>query len=124
MNIKPIKTKQDYKAALKRIEVLWDAKPSTLKGDELDILATLVCAYEEAHYPIDNPDPIEAIRFRMDQMGLDLADMTQFIGARSKVSEVFNRKRPLSLRMIRNVSQGLQIPADVLVREYPLNGQA
>ena len=120
MDIKPIKTKADHRAALKRVEQLWDAKPKTPEGDELDILATLISAYEEEHFPIAAPDPIEAIKFRMDQLGLAPADLEPFIGARSKVSEVLNLKRRLSLTMIRNLSEGLRIPAQSLIGEYPL----
>jgi len=122
MNIKPINTKKDHRAALKRVEQLWDAKPKTLEGDELDILLTLVSAYEEKHFPIPIPEPVEAIKFRMDQLGLSDADLTTYIGARSKVSEVLNLKRPLSLPMIRKLSQGLNIPAENLIHEYSLAG--
>ncbi len=123
MNIKPIKTKADHKAALKRAEALWDAEPKTAEGDELDVLVTLIEAYEATHFPIPAPEPIEAIKFRMDQMGLEAGDLKPFIGAKSKVSEVLNLKRPLSLPMIRRLSEGLQIPAQSLIREYPLAGQ-
>ena len=122
MNIKPINTKKDHRAALKRVEQLWDAKPKTLEGDELDILLTLVSAYEEKHFPIPIPEPVEAIKFRMDQLGLSDADLTTYIGARSKVSEVLNLKRPLSLPMIRKLSEGLNIPAENLIHEYSLAG--
>ena len=122
MNIKPINTKKDHRAALKRVEQLWDSKPKTLEGDELDILLTLVSAYEEKHFPIPIPEPVEAIKFRMDQLGLSDADLTTYIGARSKVSEVLNLKRPLSLPMIRKLSEGLNIPAENLIHEYPLAG--
>lgn len=118
MTIRPIKTKKDHKAALKRIDELWDAEPKTPEGDELDVLATLVEAYELTAFPIAKPEPIEAIKFRMDQMGLEDKDLTLFIGARSKVSEVLNRKRPLSLSMIRKLSSGLNIPSDILIQEY------
>lgn len=118
MTIRPIKTKKDHKAALKRIDELWDAEPKTPEGDELDVLATLVEAYELTAFPIAKPEPIEAIKFRMDQMGLEDKDLTLFIGARSKVSEVLNRKRPLSLPMIRKLSSGLNIPSDSLIQEY------
>lgn len=120
MTIRPIKTKKDHKAALKRIDELWDAEPKTPKGDELDVLATLVEAYELIAFPIAKPEPIEAIKFRMEQMGLEDKDLTLFIGARSKVSEVLNRKRPLSLPMIRKLSSGLNIPSDSLIQEYPV----
>lgn len=120
MNIKPIRTKADYQAALKRVEALWDAKPKTAEGDELDVLATLICSYEESHYSIPAPEPIEAIKFRMEQLGLEDSDLKPYIGARSKVSEVLNLKRSLSLPMIRKLSDGLQIPAQSLIGEYPL----
>ena len=121
MNIKPINTKKDYREALKRIEALWDAEPKTPEGDELDIVATLVTAYEERNFPISKPEPIDAIKFRMDQMGLTAKDLTPFIGARSKVSEVLNRKRSLSLPMIRRLSSGLKIPSDSLIQEYVIS---
>jgi HTH-type transcriptional regulator/antitoxin HigA len=121
MSIKPIKTKKDYKEALSRVELLWDAKPKTSDADELDILATLIAAYEDQHFPIDKPNPIDAIRFRMDQMGLNDQDLTPYIGARSKVSEVLNMKRGLSLPMIRKLSSGLNIPAESLIQEYQLS---
>jgi HTH-type transcriptional regulator/antitoxin HigA len=121
MSIKPIKTKKDHKEALSRVELLWDAKPKTSDADELDILATLIAVYEDQNFPIDKPNPIDAIRFRMDQMGLDDQDLTPYIGARSKVSEVLNMKRGLSLPMIRKLSSGLNIPAESLIQEYPLS---
>ena len=122
MDIKPINTKIGHRTALKRIEQLWDAKPKTPEGDELDILITLVSAYEDKHFPIPTPEPVEAIKFRMDQLGLEDADLTAYIGARSKVSEVLNRKRALSLPMIRRLSVGLNIPAENLIHEYPVAG--
>lgn len=121
MNIKPIKTKADHEAALSRVEALWDAEPQTVEGDELDVLATLIDAYEASHFPIEEPAPIEAIKFRMDQMGLSPIDLQPYIGAKSKVSEVLNLKRPLSLQMIRKLSTGLRIPAQNLIREYSLH---
>ncbi len=123
MNIKPIKTKTDHKEALQRIEILWDAEPETPEGEELDVLATLIAAYEEIHYPIPAPHPIDAIKFRMEQLELNDADLKPYIGARSKVSEVMNLKRPLSLPMIRKLSDGLQIPGQTLIREYSLNNR-
>ncbi len=115
MNIKPIHTKTDYKKALNRIEELWGATPNTPKGDELDILATLVEAYEERHYPILPPDPIEAIKFRMEQMGLSNADVVPYLGTRSRVSEILNRKRPLTYKMACSLHHGLHIPASALL---------
>ncbi|MFV0576535.1 MAG: type II toxin-antitoxin system HigA family antitoxin [Vibrio sp.] len=120
MHIKPIKTAEDNRAALAHIEQLWDAEPNTPEGDELEVLATLVEAFEEAHYPIDAPDPIEAIRFRMEQQGLEDKDLVPFLGQRSRVSEVMNRQRRLSISMIRKLHTGLSIPLDCLVKEYQL----
>ncbi|MBD0788087.1 DNA-binding protein [Vibrio sp. Y2-5] len=120
MQIKPIKTEADNRAALARIEQLWDAEPNTPEGDELEVLATLVEAFEEAHYPIDVPDPIEAIRFRMEQQGLEDKDLVPFLGQRSRVTEIMNRQRRLSISMIRKLNEGLRIPLDCLVKEYQL----
>jgi HTH-type transcriptional regulator/antitoxin HigA len=110
-----IKTQQDYDIALTRIDELMDAKQGTPEADELELLVTLVEMYEEEHYPMDLPDPIEAIRFRMDQLGLNQQDLVPFIGSRSKVSEIINRKRPLTLAMMRSLHRGLGIPADILL---------
>ena len=118
MNIKPIRTQKDYEEALKRISSLMNAKPKTSEFDELEILATLVESYESEKYPISKPHPIEALKFRMDQLGLEDNDLKPFIGARSKISEVLNIKRPLSLPMIRKLSNGLHIPVDSLIQEY------
>jgi len=120
MQIRPIKTVEDNEAALARIEQLWDAKPNTLEGDELDVLVTLVSAFEEEFFPIETPDPIEAIKFRMEQQGLEDKDLVQFLGQRSRVTEVLNRQRRLSITMIRKLNAGLKIPLDCLVREYEL----
>ena len=115
MKIKPIKTENDYDAAMAEIEVLWGSKPDTPKGDKLDVLITLVEAYERDNYPIDSPDPIEAIKFRMEQSGLGRKDLEPFIGSRGRVSEVLNRKRELSIKMIRELHVNLQIPLESLV---------
>jgi len=115
MHIHPIKTKADYKNALQRIEDLMDAEPGTRKGDELDVLATLVEAYERDHFPFDSPDPVEAIKFRMEQMGLDRKALEPFLGGRSRVSEVLNRKRHLSITQIRRLHDGLNIPFENLI---------
>lgn len=115
MNIRPIKTEQDYFSALKRIEELWGAKKDTPKGDELDLLATLIESYEMKHFPIAPPDPIDAIKFRMEQMGLNPADMIQYLGSQSRVSEILNGKRQLTLGMIKSLYKGLKIPADILL---------
>ena len=114
---KLIKTEEDYDSALARIDELMDADPGTPESDELELLVTLVELYEKVAYPIDLPDPIEAIKFRMDQMGLKQKDLIPYIGSRSKVSEVLSRQRPLSITMIRKLHEGLGIPADVLLRE-------
>lgn len=115
MNIFPIRTEDDYDAVLKRIDQLMNAELGTPEGDELDILVTLVEAYEAKHYPIPACDPIEAIKFRMEQMGLEAKDLTSIIGSRSKVSEVLNRKRQLSISMIRNLHAQLHLPFESLI---------
>ena len=115
MNIFPIRTEDDYDAVLKRIDQLMNAELGTPEGDELDILVTLVEAYEAKHYPIPACDPIEAIKFRMEQMGLEAKDLTSIIGSRSKVSEVLNRKRQLSISMIRNLHPQLHLPFESLI---------
>ena len=120
--IKPIRTKRDYEAALTEIERLWGAKAKTPEGDRLDVLATLIDAYETEHYPMDPPDPIEAIRFRMEQQGISLKDLEPMIGTRARVAEVLNRKRNLSVEMIRKLHDELGISAEVLIR--PTRGEA
>ncbi|MDD5158701.1 MAG: DNA-binding protein [Sulfuricurvum sp.] len=115
MNIFPIRTEADYEKALSRIEMLMDAEFNTPEGDELDILTTLVENYEAKHFPIPQCDPIEAIRFRMEQMGLEAKDLTPIIGSRSKVSEVLNHKRQLSISMIRNLHARLNLPYESLI---------
>ena len=115
MEIRPIKTDQDYNSALKRIEELWGAKKDTPKGDELDLLATLVESYEMKHYPIAPPDPIDAIKFRMEQMGMTNDDMVKYLGSQSRVSEILNRKRKLTLKMVKSLYKGLKIPAEILL---------
>lgn len=117
MEIQPIKTKADYKSALLDAEKLWDAKKGTPEGDKLDVLITLIEAWEDTHDPIGFPDPIEAIVFHMEQNGMTRKDLEPFIGPKQRVSDILNRKRPLSLKMIRKLSRGLGIPADVLVQE-------
>ena len=123
MNIKPLKTHKDYKAALARIDSLMDAKPGTSQGDELEVLSVLVEKYEDAHYPIDAPDPIEAIRFQMEQYGLRDKDLVQYIGSSGRVSEVMSYKRKLTLPMIRRLEAGLDIPARSLIKDYALKRQ-
>ena len=115
MEIRPIKTDQDYSSAIKRIEELWGAKKDTPKGDELDLLATLVESYEMKHYPIAPPDPIDAIKFRMEQMGMTNDDMVKYLGSQSRVSEILNRKRKLTLKMVKSLYKGLKIPAEILL---------
>ena len=115
MNIKPIKTEADHKRALKRIEAIFDAKPGTPEGDELDILATLVEKYEDEHYPIKPPDPVSAIEFRLEQLGLTRSALIEIIGSRSRVSEILNEKRPLSLNMIKRLHKNLKIPFESLI---------
>ncbi|MBN1223812.1 MAG: ImmA/IrrE family metallo-endopeptidase [Candidatus Aminicenantes bacterium] len=114
---KIIKKEEDYQAALSRIDELMDAEPNTLEGDELELLVTLVELYEGQKYPIDMPDAVEAIKFRMEQSGLNQQDLVPFMGSKSKVSEVLNRKRPLSLSMMRALHKGLDIPAEILLQE-------
>lgn len=116
MNIKPIRTRADHRAALKEIESLMTARPGTPEGERLDVLATLVQAYEAKHYPMDLPDPVEAIRFRMDQSGLVAKDLVPMIGQINRVYEVLNRKRPLTLQMIRRLHKDLGIPAESLIK--------
>jgi HTH-type transcriptional regulator/antitoxin HigA len=118
MDIKPIKTQADYKRALKIIEKLFEAKPGTAENDLLEVLTTLVQAYEDRHYNIPKPDPIEAILYFMESRGLTRRDLEPFIGSRSRVSEILNRKRTLTLEMIRNLSKHAGIPADVLIQPY------
>lgn len=115
-DLKPIRTEADYEAALAEVERLWGAKGGTPKGDRLDVLATLIEAHETKHYPIDPPDPIDAIRFRMEQQGLTRKDLEPMIGTRNRIAEVFNRKRGLSIEMIRNLHDKLGISAEVLIR--------
>lgn len=115
MVVRPIRTEKDHSRALKEIERLWGAREGTPEGDRLDVLATLVEAYERAHHMIDIPSPLEAIRFRLEQMGADLSSLIGVIGSRTRVYEVMRGDRPLSLLMIRRLNSRLQIPADVLI---------
>ncbi|MEO6636912.1 MAG: transcriptional regulator [Ginsengibacter sp.] len=118
MDIKPIKTKKDYKAALERIEELWGAKDNTPGGDEFEILFTLVEAYEDKHYPIPPPHPLESIRFRMEQGQVDDKELTKILGGRSRKSEILIGRRKLSLNMIRALHEKLKIPAEILIADY------
>jgi HTH-type transcriptional regulator / antitoxin HigA len=115
MKIQPIKNERDYEAVLNEIDRLWDAKPNTAEGDRLDLWVTLVEAYEAKHHAVLPPDPIEAIRFRMEQMGLSKSDIAPYLGGRSRVSEVLNRKRGLSVNMMKRLHKELHIPADSLL---------
>ncbi|MDP1621956.1 MAG: transcriptional regulator [Bacteroidales bacterium] len=118
MEIRIIKTEKDYKMALKRIEIIFDAPENTPEGDEAEILSILIEKYEEEHYPIEAPDPIEAIKFRMEQMDLKNSDLAGIIGYKSRVSEIFNRKRKLNLQMIRKLHEKLKIPYEALIEDY------
>lgn len=118
MNIHPIKTEQNYENALERLEQIFDAKQGTKEGDELEILSILIEKYEDEYYPIDLPDPIEAIKFRMEQLGMKQNDLTEIIGFKSRVSEILNRKRKLTLEMIRRLNEYLRIPTNVLIQKY------
>lgn len=118
MNIKLIKTESDYNQALERLETIFDAKKETPEGDELELLGMLIQQYENEHFPIALPDPIEAIKFRMEQMGYNQNDLARIIGFKSRASEILNRKRKLSLEMIRQIHDKLNIPTDVLIQTY------
>ena len=121
MHIKPIKNEQDYTNALRRIESLMSAKPNTPQMNELEVLTTLVEACEEQYYQIDAPDPIEAIKFRMEQEGLKQKDLVAVIGSKSRVSEILNKKRKLTIEMIRNLHKHLHIPIESLFMDYKIN---
>ena len=118
MELRPIRTKADYKEAQRKISALLDAPVGSREAEILELLSVLVEAYEEEHHPVAPPDPIEAIKFRMDQMGLTRRDLEPYLGSRARVSEVLNRKRPLSVEMIRRLNAGLGIPAEILIRPY------
>jgi HTH-type transcriptional regulator / antitoxin HigA len=115
-DLKPIRSEADYEAALAEVERLWGAPAASPEGDRLDVLATLIDAYESEHFPMDPPDPIEAIKFRMEQQGLSRKDLEGLIGTRTRVAEVLNRRRSLSINMIRRLHERLGISADVLIR--------
>lgn len=117
-DIKPIKTETDYQRALKRLEAIFDAPVDSPEGDEAEILSLLIEKYEDEHYPIDSPDPIEAIKFRMEQMNLSKSDLAEIIGYKSRVSEIFSRKRKLTLEMIRKLHDKLNIPYESLIVDY------
>ncbi|AOW10729.1 helix-turn-helix domain-containing protein [Flavobacterium gilvum] len=118
MEIKPIKTEKDYNQALERLEIIFDAKKGSPEGDELEVLGILIDQYENDHFPIGLPDPIEAIKFRMEQMGYNQTDLANIVGLKSRASEILNKKRKLSLEMIRQLHDRLNIPTDVLIQTY------
>lgn len=115
IEIRPIKSKRDYKAALKQIEGLWDVLPDSKEADQLEVLAILVDEYEQKHFPIVAPDPIEAIKYRMEQLNLSQQDLAKYLGGKNRVSEILNRKRPLTLKMIKALHLNLHIPAEALI---------
>lgn len=118
MTLRLIKTKKDYQNALARLEVIFDAKPGTPQGDEMEVLGMLIDKYEQKNDPIDFPDPIEAIKFRMEQLGYSQSDLANLVGLKSRASEILNKKRKLTLDMIRNLHDTLNIPTDVLIQSY------
>lgn len=118
MKITPIRNEQDYQEALERLEVIFDSKKGSDEGDELEILSILIDKYENETYPIDLPDPIEAIKFRMEQMGMKQKDLAEIVGFKSRVSEILNKKRKLTIDMIRKLNTTLHIPTDVLIQDY------
>jgi HTH-type transcriptional regulator/antitoxin HigA len=118
MTVKPIKTKKDYQAAMDRLEAIFDAKPGTPEGDELEVWGILIDKYEQERYPIGYPDPIEAIKFRMEQLGYSQSDLAKVVGLKSRASEILSKKRKLTLEMIRQLHQVLGIPTDVLIQSY------
>jgi HTH-type transcriptional regulator / antitoxin HigA len=118
MEIKPIRTKRDYAAALKEIERLFDAKPGTADSDRLEVLTALINAYEEKHHAVPFPNPIDAIQYYMESRGLTRRDLEKYLGSRARVSEVLNRKRAITMEMVRNLHRGLGIPAEVLIQPY------
>lgn len=118
MILKPIKTEQDYIKAIERFDGIFDAQKGSSEGDELEILGILIEKYEEEHFPINLPDPVEAIKFRLEQLGYDQNDLAEIIGLKSRASEILNRKRKLSLNIIRKLSTKLHIPTEVLIQAY------
>lgn len=118
MDIKPIKTKRDYNQAIERLEIIFNAKSGSPEGDELEVLGILIDQYENDNFPIGLPDPIEAIKFRMEQMGYNQSDLANIVGLKSRASEILNRKRKLTLEMIRQIHETLHIPTDVLIQTY------
>ena len=118
MNLKFIKSKKEYQEALKRLEIIFDAKPGSSEGDELELLGILIDKYEQEQHPIDFPDPIEAIKFRMEQLGYSQSDLANIVGLKSRASEILSKKRKLTLDMIRSLHKTLHIPTDVLIQSY------
>jgi HTH-type transcriptional regulator/antitoxin HigA len=121
MNVKPIRCEADYEAALERIHAIFEAEPGTDEGDELDVLTLLVERYEEQHYPIEPPDPIDFLAYLMELRGVGQAELARLLGSRSRASEILNRKRPLTLGQIRKINAAWQVPVEALVREYELS---
>ncbi len=124
MELKTIRTKRDYETALRQAEAWWDAPTGSPQAERLDVLTLLIADYEARHFPIEPPEPIDFLLFIMEQRGLTRKDLEPFIGSRARVAEVLNRVRPLSLEMIRGLNEGLDLPADVLVRRYALRQAA
>lgn len=124
MKLRPIRTKREYRTALKEIEALWDSREGTADADRLEVLVLLVEAYEQKHFPIEAPHPIDFLLHVMDARGLTRKDLERYIGSRARVAEVLNRVRPLTLEMIRRLASGLKLPADVLIRGYGLKKAA
>ncbi len=124
MKIRPIRSASDYQQALQRVEALWGSAVGSTLGDELEVLVTLIEAYEREHYPVDRPNPLEAIKFRLEQSGKDLLSLVGIIGQRTRVYEVMRGDRPLSLKMIRNLHRELGIPAEVLIQPSPMPRRA
>ena len=118
MDIKPIKTERDYNQAIERLEIIFNAASGSPEGDELEVLGILIDQYENENFPIGLPDPIEAIKFRMEQMGYTQSDLANIVGLKSRASEILNRKRKLTLEMIRQIHETLHIPTDVLIQAY------
>jgi len=118
MTIKPIKTKKDYQQALERLEQIFDAKKNSKEGDELEILSILIEKYEDENFPVGFPDPIEAIKFRMEQLGYNQSDLAKVVGLKSRASEILNKKRKLTLEMVRLIHNSLKIPTEVLIQAY------
>ena len=120
MDIKPIKSEADYQAALKRLDGIFDAPMGSLESDEADILALLIDDYENKHFPIESPDPIEAIKIRMEELSLKQTDLAEAMGGANRVSEILSRKRKLTLEMVRNLTNKLNLSAEILIKDYDL----